>query len=142
MYTVAIINKKVSIVRSIIIATLMNALVLSFLGCSRPQMSLIKETPPSFQLSGTNRVSLFQVSSESGILWKIYPKKNDLSLGQLGIIKYGQVPSSCYQAVPEDSALPPPLVEGETYYAVAIIFDSDAIRTHFTIKDGKIVELR
>ena len=56
-------------------------------------------------------------------------------------MKYGEVPSYLEQVFPEDSAPPPPLIEGETYIAIIPIFDADVLSVHFKIENGKVVEL-
>jgi hypothetical protein len=82
----------------------------------------------------------FQVKTKSGPIWQISPNK-ELTLNDLSTIKYGEVPSSCHQTTPENSAAPPAFIEGDEYYAFAAIYDSSAIGVRFTIKDRKVVEL-
>lgn len=113
-------------------------LVLTISGCSRPTMTLGKTAPPTFTMSGTNQVTLFQVSVDGNVIWKIYPKGNQFKLSDFGTISYGQVPPSCEQIIPKDQPAPA-LVEGKTYLATVVISDADALRTSFSIANGTIV---
>lgn len=110
-------------------------------GCSKPQVTVGPQTPLTFRLSGSNSVIFFQVADRSGVVWKVLPNSDGLTLDEISTARYGKVPASCRQMIPSDAAPPPTLVEGETYHAVASIFDSDAARVSFTIKDGRVVEL-
>lgn len=118
-------------------------LVASFYSClqSSPKMSVSKELPPTFHLSGRNRIIVFEVVSNGKTIWRLFPKEKGLLLNQLSAIKYSEVPSSCVQAFPEDSSPPPQLIEGEKYHAFAGIFDASAIGVAFTIKDGKVIDI-
>lgn len=107
---------------------------------SSPKIIVNKENPPTFYMSGDNRVIFFQVSNDSGPVWKIYPAGSRFSLSDIRAIKYGEVPSSWTQEIPLNSA-PLPLGEGKEYQAFAVIFDSDVVRVNFTIKDGKVAGL-
>lgn len=81
------------------------------------------------------------VVNESGPIWLLYPKDGNLTLGEFSSIKYGEAPPSCQQVTPSDAVAPPPLIEGEIYYAVAGISDDDNAQIRFIIKGGKIIEL-
>src|SRR5215208_3101638 len=81
-------------------------------GCSRPQMTIGKTTPPTFTMSGMNQANLFQVSVDGNVIWKIYPKEKRFKLSEFGTIVYGQVPPSCEQVIPKDQPAPP-LLEGK-----------------------------
>jgi len=111
-------------------------------GCSRPKIVLVSEdVPPSFKLTGSNIVQHFKITNEkSGQLWLLYPKGNDVSLSDLGTIKYGSVPACCYQSIPnEKGTAPPPLKEGESYASGAVIFDDAPVVVKFSIKNGKAI---
>jgi len=130
--------KKITFLRYILLG-LVITLLLTFVSCSSPKIKVSKEIPLTFDTSGHNIVTLFQVSNNSGPIWRIYPN-NVLSLSDVKTIKYGEVPLSWKQDFPLNSA-PPPLVEGEEYQAFAVVSDSDVVRVYFTMKEGKIVEL-
>jgi hypothetical protein len=83
----------------------------------------------------------FHVADPSGVVWRLYPRRKGVTLDDISTIKYGEVPSNCYQEALSNSTTPPTLVEGTPYYAVAAIFDSDAVRLRFTIRDGKVIRL-
>lgn len=104
---------------------------------SSPRISVNEETPITFYTKGSNTISFFEVIGKSGKIWTLYPKYNDLSLKELSQVKYGEVPSSCKQAFPENSLPPMPLVEGERYTAFIVIFSASPVRVSFTIKNGK-----
>ena len=131
-------SRKVNMPKCVLLGLLV-ILLLTFVSCSSPRIKVSKEAPPIFYTSGDNIVTLFQVSSDAGAVWKIYPEGR-VSLGEIKTIKYGEVPPSWKQEAPLNSA-PPPLVEGEKYQAFAVISDSDVVRVYFTIKEGKILEL-
>lgn len=114
-------------------------LLLSMMGCSSPKMTVGETAPPSFTMSGNNAANLFQVSDGENVIWKIYPKANQFKLSEFGTIVYGQVPAACEQVIPKGQP-PPPLMEGKTYTAVAVISDADAVRVRFEIKDGKVTK--
>ena len=115
------------------------ALLLIASGCSRPQMTIGKTAPPTFTMSGTNQANLFQVSVDGNVVWKIHPKPTRFELSEFGTITYGQVPPSCEQVIPMGQPAPP-LLEGKTYQAPAVISDHDALRASFSVEDGRIVE--
>jgi hypothetical protein len=115
--------------------------VLIFSGCSRPSLKVGAKEPATFYLSGSNTVQFFQVANKAGRVWLLYPKNNGLSLNALSTIRYGEVPASCWQSIPDNATAPQALLEGEEYYAVAVIFDDDAVRKRFMVKNGKIVLL-
>jgi hypothetical protein len=117
------------------------ALALALSGCAKPELKVGPQSPPTFRLSGGNRVIFFHVADKSGPIWKVLPQGGDLTLDEISSVTYGRVPACCRQVIPSDAASPPALVEGETYYAVASVFDSDVVRVSFTIKDGQVVEL-
>jgi len=108
-------------------------------GCSRPQMTIGKTAPPTFTMSGSNQANLFQVSVDGNVVWKIYPKPKQFKLSEFGTITYGQVPPSCEQVIPTGQPAPP-LLEGRTYEATAVISDNDALRASFSVENGRIVE--
>lgn len=108
-------------------------------GCSA-KIKVSEEPPPVFHFSGYNTCTLFEITDDSGTVWKIYPKTK-VSLDEINPIKYGELPSSWLQEIPKNSTPPPTLVEGKRYLAVAVILDADVVRAKFTIKEGKVVEL-
>lgn len=122
------------------LATLV-ALALVLTGCSKPELTVGPQPPPTFRLSGGNRIIFFHVADKSGAVWKVLPNGGHVTLDEVGTVRYGEVPACCRQVLPADTSHPPALVEGETYYAVASVFDSDAVRAKFTIRDGRVVEL-
>lgn len=115
------------------------ALLLILTGCSSHKMEVGENVPPTFTMSGNNSANLFQVTDGENVIWKIYPKASQFKLSEFGTIVYGQVPASCEQVIPKGEP-PPPLVEGKTYQAVAVISDADALRVSFEIKDGKVIK--
>lgn len=124
---------------NITVPSVLVALILS--GCSRPGLSVDEKEPATFHLTGNNQVELFQVGNSAGRVWLLYPKKKRLSLNELATITYGEVPATCWQEIPTNASAPPSLLEGEEYYAVAVIFDDPPVRARFTVKGGKIVPL-
>lgn len=84
---------------------------------------------------------MFEVASNGKTVWRLFPKEKGLSLEQLSVVKYGEVPSFCTQAFPENLSPPSPLVEGEEYHAFAGIFDASAVGVNFKIKDGKVIDI-
>ena len=114
--------------------------MLSLTGCSGQKIRSSQEVPPIFYTSGDAPIELFQVSRGSEEVWRIYPNRREITLDKIAAIKYGEAPSAWTQEFPENSA-PRPLVEGEKYEAFAVLLGSDVARFHFTIKDGKVVEL-
>jgi len=107
---------------------------------SLPKITVSKETPITFYTSGSNEIIFFEVIGDGGKLWKLYPKDR-VTLKELSIVKYGEIPSSCKQAFPEDLSSLSPLVEGGRYHAFVLIFDGPPVRVEFTIKDGKTVDV-
>jgi hypothetical protein len=116
-------------------------LSLSF-GCENHwRIRVSDDSPPTFYFSGGGQLNFFQVKDSSDkILWKLYPKDSNVYLWKISSIKYGEVPSSCTQYIPKDS-FPPPLIEGEIYYASGNTGGAPTANITFTIKDGKVVEL-
>ena len=124
---------------NITVASVLVAVICS--GCSRPGLSMDDKEPATFHLTGSNQVESFQVGNSAGRVWLLYPKKKRLSLNELATITYGEVPAACWQEIPTNAATPPPLLEGQEYYAFAVIFDDPPVRVRFTVKGGKIIQL-
>lgn len=104
-------------------------------------MSVSSEAPPKFHLTGRGNFMFFEIALRSGqVVWKIHPKEPNVSVGQISVIKYGDIPSTCLQLAPANSP-PPPLIEGEIYFAAAMATDSAGVQIRFTIKNGKVVEI-
>lgn len=108
---------------------------------STPTITVSKEVPITFHLSGRNRVISFYVANESGVVWGIIPNGRTVTLADISTVKYGEVPPYCQQIKPENNATAPTLIEGEKYHAGAAVFDDRVEGVYFMIKDGKVIEL-
>jgi hypothetical protein len=124
-----------------VLLILLITLLFIFAGCSGPKIKVSENNPPIFHTSGDYRITFFQISDDSGVVWNIYPKGKRVTLSDIATIKYGEVPSSWEQDFPKNLTPPPPLIEGKKYQAFAVIYDADVARVNFTIRDGKVVEL-
>ena len=116
-------------------------IALVFAGCSKPSLRVSEQQPATFRLIGSNQVQLFEVGTNKGKLWLLYPSKKRLSLDELAMITYAEVPASCYQQIPVSHDPPPALLEEVEYYAVAVIADDPPVRVRFKISGGRIVVL-
>jgi hypothetical protein len=130
------------IYRYVVLALLTGTLPLTS-GCSgKLKIRVDEDTPPTFFLSGDGALLSFTISGTSGPpVWKIYGPKQHSSVSAISPIRYGEVPAGCTQGIPTDS-LPPPLAEGQVYYASAVITDSEGGQIRFTIKNGKVTEVK
>lgn len=124
---------------TLIVFTLVGVFTVSQVACSPARISVGEDAPPTFYLSGSNVVKDFELTSDTEVIWRLYPKDRNLTLNQLSVVKYGEVPSTCKQGLPQNETTAPQLVEGKRYFAIATIFDSAAVRIHFMIENGKIV---
>ena len=104
--------------------------------CSRATLTIEQKTPLTITLSGYETVQFVQVASADGAIWRISPKESQ-SLSNMHSVVYGDVPASCWQTIPQNEP-PPPLKDGVTYSATAVIFDSAPVTARFTIRDGKV----
>ena len=110
------------------------------LSCSRATLTIEQKTPLSIALSGYETVQFVQVASRDGAIWRISPKEPQ-SLSDMHSVVYGEVPVSCWQTIPKNEPAPP-LKEGVTYSATAVIFDSAPVTARFTIRDDKVEPAR
>jgi len=106
-------------------------------GCSRSTILVDNKTPVTFHLSGAEDVQFFQIATADAVVWRIGPKQSQ-SLSTLGRIVYGEIPASCLQTIPKNEQAPP-LREGVTYTATAVIFDGAPVVVTFSITDGAVV---
>jgi hypothetical protein len=72
------------------------------------------------------------------VIWKIYPKENEMRLDELNTINYGEITSCCYQAIPKAGPAPS-LVANKTYSATAVVYDHAPITLRFSLKNGGAV---
>jgi hypothetical protein len=109
--------------------------------------------PPKFVLTGSGSLGLLRVRGpekqrdalgETAFLyWMIEPttKDSDRSVEKIGSITYGQVPSGYTQVYPEKGEAPS-LIEGKIYNIRVSAISAPGIIKDFTIRDGKITEVR
>ena len=106
-------------------------------GCSHPTIIIDNKTPVIFRLKGSEHVQFFQIATDDAVVWRIGPKQSH-SLSDLRKIVYGEVPASCVQTIPRNEPAPP-LREGITYTATAVIFDDPPVVVRFSIKDDAVL---
>jgi hypothetical protein len=103
-------------------------------------LTIEQKTPLTIALSSYETVQFVQVASGDGAIWRISPKEPQ-SLSEMHSVVYGEVPVSCWQTIPKNEP-PPPLKDGVTYSATAVIFDNAPVTARFTIKGGKVETAR
>jgi hypothetical protein len=124
------------------------------LGERPTRVKIEASNPPVFVLSGSGKLSVFVmhgpkrqrniVGDRAYAVWEIKSSRGDENAEDvefLGAVKYGVVPKNYVQVYPENSAPPPPLVEGERYGYWFQTLNAPHARGYFEIRDGKAVEL-
>lgn len=110
------------------------------------------DNPPTFVMSGSGSLALLRIQGQkvrdtpaifASVVWEIRSKDgriNGTRLESLGSIIYGRVPEGYVQVYPEHGDAPP-LIEGQKYHAFFDTVNANGARVHFTIRDGKVVEV-
>jgi len=108
---------------------------------------------PTFVLSGNGILGNFivygprQRSGSDGrafTVWEIQPVKKGSqakSLKEIGLIKYGVVPTGYKQIYPANGSIPPPVVSGVRYAYWAQTINAPHAREEFELINGKATEI-
>jgi hypothetical protein len=115
--------------------------------CSRPaNVGLEGNNPPTFTFSGNDKLRVFEIyevkSRDGGgeclcLVWSVADWSENKSLGELGSIKYGEVPQGWKQLYPSNGAASP-LVPDQTYQYWLNIGGKVEVMRDFGIYEGKL----
>lgn len=113
--------------------------------------------PPRFTLSGSGVIAhliAYEIDPRRDLLppeerepllsqpiWRIEAEPVQLEIDALPPIEYGQVPLGFIQTIPEGRAVPPKLVEGKIYRAIADVLGAAGGTVKFTISNGRTTVL-
>ncbi|MEK6405532.1 MAG: hypothetical protein AABN34_01070 [Acidobacteriota bacterium] len=109
------------------------------------------KNPPSFRVSGSGGINFLRVVDVSEcdaslldcpIVWQIDPVGGQVSIADLPLVVYGEVPQGFHQTIPANDALAPALVEGKKYSVYTPTYNANGGGVRFTIRAGKSDELR
>ena len=127
-------------------------LSLAILSCEiDTRVTLDGKNPPSFRVSGSGGINFLRVVDmtecresflDCPIVWQIDPNGGGVSIADLPLITYGQVPEGFHQKIPANGASAPALVEGRKYNVYTPTYRANGGGAGFMIIAGKSVELR
>ena len=125
------------------------SLVLSaFAACEQDTKLTIEGNPPRFTMKGDGSLRSLRVrgpnrqrsvdGEDAFIYWRLTSEGGTArSVGAIGTITYGSVPTGYTQIYPENGS-PPSLVEGERYYVRVDTANANGAEKFFVIKNGKV----
>jgi hypothetical protein len=115
------------------------------------RVSVDGKNPPSFRVSGSGGINFLRVVDvtdcdkpllDCPTVWEIDPVEGQVSIADLPLVTYGQVPKGFHQTIPANDTPAPALVEGKTYTVYTPTYNANGGGVRFIIRAGKSVELR
>lgn len=127
-------------------------LSLTIAGCEiDTSVTIDGKNPPSFKVSGSGGIYFLRVVDitdcrksllDCPILWQVDPIGGQVSIAELPLIIYGQMPQGFHQTIPANDAAAPALVEGKTYVLYAPTYNANGGGVRFIIRAGESVEFK